>query len=136
MNVIVDKAREYIGISFIHTGRTKEGVDCTGLLCCVFAELGCDVPKFIQYSHGDEIQTLLLFISDYCNEIPFDNLRSGDIIIFRDNRMTNHCGIFCYEKQTFIHAYGHPMIMKVVESNYDINWFHRTYKCFRYKEML
>jgi hypothetical protein len=37
---IVHAAREYVGVPFQHQGRTKNGIDCGGLLICTAWDLG------------------------------------------------------------------------------------------------
>lgn len=40
---VVAKAREYVGTPYHHQGRVKgHGVDCIGLIFCIFGELGID----------------------------------------------------------------------------------------------
>lgn len=40
-----ETAKGWVGVGFLHNGRTKsQGVDCLGLIACVFREVGLDVP--------------------------------------------------------------------------------------------
>lgn len=45
---IVEEARSYLGTKWLHQGRTRDGVDCAGLVACVGNALG-----LIAYDRND-----------------------------------------------------------------------------------
>lgn len=128
---IVEKAREYIGTPWHHCGRKKGvGVDCVGLLACVGIELGVPFSDVPFYSQGDEFELMCECLEETCIEIV-DDLKAGDILIFRRGPITNHCGVYTGE-DTFIHAWSSPTAKRVVEQPLDATWINLIARVYRY----
>lgn len=125
-NQIIDCARGYLGTPWFHRGRVKNvGVDCVGLLVCVARDLGHSVEDHCDYSRMDEIAVMIRELNTYCEEVS--NPSFGDIVVFRDSRMRNHCGILT--ENGIIHANNSSVVQSVVETQIPTNWpIHRTYK--------
>ena len=126
---IVEKAREYIGTRWTHKGRIKGvGVDCVGLVSCVYAELGFEVNDNLEYSSGDEIElTLSALRSHGVQRDKPEDMVAGDVVVFRNTEhaltqpMLNHVGIVTGEG-SFIHAWSTPSAMRVVETPFNEFW--------------
>ncbi len=69
----VDAARRYLGVPYVFGGEDESGMDCSGLVQRVFADLGIAVPRIVpdQAVIGVEVPSL-------------DQARPGDLIITRD----------------------------------------------------
>jgi cell wall-associated NlpC family hydrolase len=120
MNKITDTARSYLGAKWVHCGRTKDEVDCTGLLVCVFRDLGYAIEDFAPYAPDiDQYEALVARIERYCDRVY--TLNPGDILLFRKHGMPNHCGIYLGNDR-FIHSYNKPAIKQVVEQTYSDMW--------------
>jgi len=80
---IVEKAKEYLHTPFKHQGRLKGvGVDCIGLIICVYKDVGIFEGDFSSYSRQPHPPTLLKNIKNYFIEISEDELLPGDVILF------------------------------------------------------
>lgn len=87
----------YIGIPFADLGRTREGVDCYGLACVIYAaELGITLSDYVgAYASADEhaeISALMhgaagSWLAVTGKAAPFD------LAVFRRGRLTTHVGI-------------------------------------------
>ena len=127
---IVNKALEYVGTPWHHTGRVKHiGIDCAGLIVCTLRELGAVIEDETRYTMDDEFAILNSKMHEYCDEAT--TAHQGDILIFRGRLMYNHCGF--YNNGRLIHAYSSPSVMKVVETTIDSNWIGRLYGIYRFR---
>jgi len=110
---IVAQAREWIGVPFVHQGRTRLGVDCVGLLLCVCRELGVVEPDFdvTGYPRQPDGTTLLEICGRYMTRIGREDLQPGDAIVLRFERLPQHMGIvgdYRHGGLSIIHALGSP----------------------------
>ena len=91
---IVDFAEQYLGYSYVYGGTSPEtGFDCSGFTYFVMNSVGIDVARDI-YSQEDAGE-----------EVAFEDMQPGDLIIFTDSGMTGpgHTGIYIGDDE-FIHA--------------------------------
>lgn len=70
---IVDRARAYLGVPYVFGGEDASGMDCSGLVQRVLADLGVAVPRVVpdQARVGTEVPSLA-------------DARPGDLIVTRD----------------------------------------------------
>lgn len=133
---IVAIARTYVGTPWHHTARLKTiGIDCTGLLVCVFREAGYDIEDEVHYSLQDEYTLLQKYLDINTVKVSAEDVLPGDIVVFRARLMHNHVGILTGEG-TFIHAYNSPSVKRVVEQEYDNSWQMRAVEYRRVREDL
>lgn len=129
VDLFIEKIREYLGTPFKHQGRTKNGIDCIGLIVQPLKELNyinIDYTNYKRHGFGGE---LIEYITKYCYEVrpPF-KLKKGDILLYT-NGNSQHLAIFT--GNSIIHA--NNKIGKVVEHDIDDYWFNSISKVFRYK---
>lgn len=113
-----DVARSWVGVAFRNNGRTRsQGVDCLGLLLCVFREVGLEPPPesltvayrfdwFLHTVHSD----MLTALRTYGREVPIPEMRVGDVPYFAPGRLyrqqtdlVTHAGIYVGGGQ-FVHS--------------------------------
>ena len=100
INEIVSLARSYTGIPYRLGGTDGNGMDCSGLLYCVYGQYGFKIPR-ISWQQ-----------SEVGKEISIDELRAGDWVFFVTNKggtsTINHAGMiteFKNDKEVlFIHS--------------------------------
>lgn len=100
INEIVLLARSYTGVPYRLGGTDGNGMDCSGLLYCVYGQYGFKIPR-ISWQQ-----------SEIGKEISVDELRAGDWVFFVTNKggtsSINHAGMvteFKNDKEVlFIHA--------------------------------
>ncbi len=79
-DAVVEAAKKYLGVPYVFGGETSEGMDCSGLVQRVFADLGIDVPRLVsgQGALGEVVPSLA-------------EARPGDLVVADDN---SHIGIY------------------------------------------
>ncbi|MBC7408459.1 MAG: C40 family peptidase [Arcicella sp.] len=100
INEMVSLARSYTGVPYRLGGTDGNGMDCSGLLFCVYGQYGFKIPR-ISWQQ-----------SEVGKEIPIDELRAGDWVFFVTNKggtsSINHAGMiteFKNDKELlFIHS--------------------------------
>jgi len=110
-------AHAWRGVGFLHNGRTKsQGVDCLGLIVCIFREVGIIVPdgdgktySTDWYLHTPEERYLSALLA-YGTPVDKNELLMGDVPYFRPGVLApakspaiTHGGIYLGEG-TFIHS--------------------------------
>ncbi|WP_353987990.1 NlpC/P60 family protein [Ruicaihuangia caeni] len=57
---IVAAAKRYLGVPYVFGGEDRSGMDCSGLVQRVFADLGIDVPRLVRHQQhlGTEVSSL------------------------------------------------------------------------------
>lgn len=131
LNLYLKQARSYINTPFKHQGRSKNGLDCIGIIVVPLKDIGFldyDSKNYRKYGLGGEIIGVL---SKYCYEVdkPF-NYKPGDILLFSKGA-SQHLALYT-DKSTIIHA--HNFVGKVVEHSLTPDWEENISKVFRYKE--
>jgi cell wall-associated NlpC family hydrolase len=94
---IVSFATELLGTPYVETSSDRNGFDCSGFVYFVFKHHNIQVPR----SSGG--------FSNFGKEIPIDNVRKGDILVFLSptSNSIGHIGIVTNpkgEQSDFIHA--------------------------------
>jgi cell wall-associated NlpC family hydrolase len=102
-------AVDYVGLPFLPKGRTRQGVDCYGLVRLIYQEQrGIDLPSYTEdyatTTDHQEITSLLRGeVGSRWREIPVEQARSYDGLVFRIAGQPTHFGMVL-EPPRFIHA--------------------------------
>lgn len=115
-------ARTYLGTPWKHEGRTRNGIDCVGLVLVAAREAGLTVPEDVtNYARTPTRADLLRRFEEHCVHKDLKNVAVGDILVTRDESvlLPCHCGIVAerHGEFRFIHAYARSR--KVIESMLD-----------------
>ncbi|MFC7455456.1 C40 family peptidase, partial [Insolitispirillum peregrinum] len=92
-------AAEYIGLPFSDHGRTRDGVDCWGLVRLVLAEqFGFDVPShdgsYRQTTDRDDLDRLISTErSSAWSAVPAGSEQAGDVVLLRCLGAACHVGL-------------------------------------------
>lgn len=118
---IEDEARTYLTVPWRHRGRTRTGVDCIGLICCVGQHFSVPYQDIDGYSRSpdgrfvDHVRKFMLYRQP-------QKVIKGAAVILRDDHQPCHIGIIT-EK------YGHNYLIhaslakrKVVEEEWEGYW--------------
>ncbi len=113
---LILKASENIGTRYRSGGTTKEGFDCSGLMCYTFSSYDIKLPR-------SSIE-----MASYGSKIDTENAQKGDLIFFKTNgrRQINHVGMVVEVLDgeiKFIHSSNHGgvIISSTKESYYQRN---------------
>ncbi len=131
---LVAEARSWLGVRWLHQGRSREGVDCVGLpIVCVQKLRGMDValPDYRRASTDD---TMVQMCRQYLQPIALADMRPGDVIVlgFERQRHMAMLGDYPGGGLSMIHAYLPNR--KVVEARLDTVWAGRIVAAFRIPE--
>lgn len=89
----IEAARTYIGVRWLHLGRTREGVDCVGLLLCAADDCGMKHEMPPPYPRGHRGFDLIEACRRLGQEVPLKQVQDGDILVFADGLFPAHIGI-------------------------------------------
>lgn len=140
---IVTQARTYLSVPYFHAGRTREGLDCIGLLAVVAHDLGITDYDDVNYQPDPPAEPLTHILNHFCLCIwaretspdwpqPF---APGDLLQFEILGVPRHAGIYATDEQgspMLIHAY--QAVGKVIEHPFDAQWRRRLWAVYRVKE--
>lgn len=112
---MVATAQGFIGVPYLHQGRTALGLDCLGLIVAVAKQvgalpLGYEAPA--DYPENPNSERLLRELSAVCPPVPYQGPRLGDVLVLRLRRTPQHLAF--YGGSVIIHT--HPQIRVVQES--------------------
>lgn len=113
---LISTASENIGTRYRSGGTTKDGFDCSGLMCATFGTFDIKLPR-------SSIE-----MASYGSKINTENAQKGDLIFFKTNgrRQINHVGMVVEVLDgeiKFIHSSNHGgvIISSTKESYYEKN---------------
>lgn len=95
----ISTARSYERVPFRHTGRTKAGLDCVGLIVVSLAAVGREIADRRDYGRNPVEDGLRDVLVEHFGDPITDEPRAGDIPLMRwhregDVHLFNHVGIF------------------------------------------
>lgn len=139
---IIAAARSYLGVRFVHQGRSRAGLDCLGLLLLTAEKarldfdgrsaLQLDVPRY-----GTRPDTDFLHARLMGHLMPVEVPQLGDILVLMIDGRPQHLAIVTdYPEpgeQGMIHAHG--LARQVVEHRYDAYWRAATVRVFRLPQL-
>ena len=104
--------RKYLGIPYLHKGRSLTNLDCYGLIVLVYRDLGIEIPD---YEYADKwYKDGKNYYLDYYHEVweKVLDLREWDCILFKNrSSVVNHVGIYLGDNK-FLHCYeGSPFVL-------------------------
>lgn len=101
---VVSEARSYVGVRFRHQGRSRQGVDCAGLLYCVYNHVVGLNGNYIQYPNQLTSGMAFRKMRDYGDRISRNDAGPGDTVLMNFCGSSTHLGILT--ERGVIHADG------------------------------
>ena len=89
---IVAEAKTYMNVRWRHTGRTRTGVDCAGLICCVADRFGVVYQDLQGYGRQPDGR----FAAQVMRFLPLrqpQEIAHGSVVVLRDGPLPCHIGI-------------------------------------------
>lgn len=134
---VVRVARSFVGVRYVHQGRSRDGVDCIGLPRCVRDELGLPLldaePGYTRTSHSSEML-------DFCRRnllaINLANAAPGDLLVQVNGRLRHMAIVGNYPGGglSLIHAFLPNR--KVIECRIGDDFMQLVRGCFRFPEVM
>lgn len=115
---VIAEARSWVGVPFMHQGRSRQGVDCVGLAIVVGQKLQLIPPNFERRDYGrlPSRGELAQKIQQHCK--PLSAPTPGCLLAMRWNTETAHVAICTGDN--LIHSY--ERIGRVVEHGFRGPW--------------
>lgn len=106
-----------MGVPTRKDGRSRQGVDCLGLILCVYQEVGADLGPFLSRARQQD-KDRMEHLSDG-RFVSVTDRRPGDVMIMQSLKASepHHFGL--YTGSSVIHA--HSKYGKVIEQALDVN---------------
>ena len=129
----VEEARKYLGVKYVHQGRSEHGIDCVGPIVLAAKAIGADtsgdMTNYSRLPHG----VLLPILNNIMTKVPDgEEWAVGDVLVMKFKREPTHVGI--WTGTTLIHTYS--TLEKVVEHRLDDKWKSRVVSSYRLKEFM
>ena len=131
---IVEEARRWLGVPWLHQGRTKLGVDCAGLVVLVAKKLGLSEYDNTSYQRRALGSEFLRQFGENMDQKPVAEACPGDVLVFRDAAFPCHAAVVGERdgELTLIHA--HAMRRRVVEERLGQgDWMARRVACYAFR---
>jgi len=128
-----DIIRKYLGVKFSHLGRDpKEGLDCYGLIICVFKDLGHDLNDLENYEMDFNLHGKDYFIEHYHEQwIEVAVPHRFDVVLYKaGNGIVNHAGLVISGNRCLQATKAGVVITRLN----DPLWYQRMAGFFRHKE--
>jgi cell wall-associated NlpC family hydrolase len=131
-------ASQYVGLLFKNRGRTKEGVDCWGLVRLIYKEqFNIQLPSYDdEYDSSYNIKETGETIAEHSKEweaVEKGSEKTGDVIVMRLSGYPTHVGLVL-EKGRMLHIIeGTDAIVENYEGRL---WQRRIVGFFRHKEFI
>ncbi len=134
---VVEEAKSWVGTPHRHyTMKKGLGVDCGLFIMSVYDSLGmikAKMPEFYPHDwayHKPVGEVFLDIIKKYSDEIPKEQLKLGDMIVYKFGKCISH-GAILIEGNMVVHS---AMGVGVTITNREnTNWFKRERLYFSYK---
>jgi cell wall-associated NlpC family hydrolase len=122
-------ALRYKGVPYMHKGRSRNGLDCIGLVIVVLRDLGLlrvdEEPDYGCPPDADMLRkTLLTYLE------PGDPDEPGAVLLFRFVKEPQHVAI--RTEYGIVHCYAR--VNRVVETTFDPSWRKRLVAAYRFSE--
>jgi cell wall-associated NlpC family hydrolase len=119
---VVAEARGWIGTRWSHQGRTRDGVDCAGLVIKVAHSLGAFEFDTADYGPQAKDESMLALCREHLEEIAYSQAKPGDIAVMRfgTNRHIGFFADYLHGGLSIVHAF--TPARKVIEHGFSEEW--------------
>ena len=127
---LATEARAWVGVPYVHQGRTRFGVDCIGLIICVRQALGPWLGVELEPRNYRRVPTDGLLeqrIAEHCTQL--ERPEDGCVILIRWPRTAHASHAAFYFGGHIIHAY--KQLRAVIETGYRAQWVRDTVSLWR-----
>lgn len=133
---VVAEARTWVGTRWKHQGRTRNGIDCAGLVINVGGALGLMDFDTNDYGPQASDESMVNLCRAHLVEVGRHEMAPGDVLVtrFAKNRHLAIMGNYPHGGLSIIHAF--TQVRRVTESRYDETWLRQMggsfIACFRF----
>jgi cell wall-associated NlpC family hydrolase len=129
---IVATARGFCGVRWRHQGRSRDGIDCAGLVLEVARICRGSTVDVRNYNRKEANEQMVAHCRAHLQPVPIRDAQPGDVMVFGlgDSRHMGIVGDYKHGGLSLIHAY--LAVRMVVETRIDEEWRARARGCFRF----
>lgn len=136
-DVAIARARELLGVPFLHLGRDSHGIDCVGLLAYAHQQPATALPAYPRDPYSGQLEAGL---QAACGEpvalapVPLAALQVGDVVAMAYGLPIRHVGLVATHPTlpgvlSLIHT--DSTLGEVTEHILDAKWLRRIRKVYR-----
>lgn len=105
---ILQEALSWENVRWRHQGRSRNGIDCVGLVVLTAKGCGLDLYDTTEYPRTTRFDSLVRVFRQHLREKLLRDRLPGDILLFRDGIDSCHSAILStlYGQEAIIHAYA------------------------------
>jgi len=116
-NRVIEASRQYLGAPYLYAGMSRNGMDCSGLICASFRDaLGVTLPR-----SASGLYT-------WAERISLDRAQPGDLLFFRtaNNNNITHVALYLGNRR-FIHSASAGAVTGVIYSSLDEQYWSNAF---------
>jgi len=136
MEKLIKEARTYLGVPWIHQGRSRRGVDCVGFIVLAYKYIGVSIKEIKGYARNPDGIALKKVMDEQENFHEVEDFKVGDVVLFRIRHDPQHVALIT-PSNTFdfgmIHSYNGGKKM-VVEHDFSDYWKDKKVSIYRLNE--
>lgn len=131
---VVDEARSWEGVPFLHQGRSRNGIDCVGYFAVLLHHFGIlpdDLRNNPSYGRVPNSSEFIDTIEKYCTKVENPEPAALVVIKWPGAKFPSHAAIIegKMERPNIIHAY--QKVGRVVRVGYREPWVRMTHGIYR-----
>lgn len=131
---IAKEARTWVGTRYQHMGRTREGIDCVGLVLKVAEPFGLHTyADDVAYSRESKGQELMQPFKQHMDRISIGRVEPGDVVLFREGPFPQHCGIVVEDAGRLFIVHAEARARRATITALD-SMYENAIAAFRFKE--
>lgn len=77
-------ARGFLGLPWVHQGRSERGVDCVGLVILAARAAGLDAPLEATYGRMQDYRQARRYLEQFCDRVG--QAEPGDVVLFKTSQ--------------------------------------------------
>lgn len=128
---LIEEARRWLGVPYVHQGRTQYGVDCIGFILCVRNAISpwwaVNARELRTYQRRPKDGLLLGIVEQHCLQLAAPE--PGAMILIRWPQTPYPSHVAMYVEGNLIHAYQRAHC--VVETGFRAHWRRYTHSYWR-----
>lgn len=134
--LVVSTARDWVGVPFLHQGRSRNGVDCAGLVIAVANELGLDViagyVDRADYPRDPSNDNMMRLLRKHLSIVRSGEPQAGDVLHFSFRILPQHVAIYTGGDNRMVHSFNSGK-HQVIENGFVGPWPRRLRTIYRFK---
>lgn len=131
---VIAETRTWLEVPWVHQGRSRQGIDCAGLVVVVSRALSLADHDEVGYQRRPNGYNFMRPFCEHMDRKSIADMAPGDVMLFRDGAFPCHVAILSWrlDHMTIIHA--HATRKKVLEEPIEQgDWLDRSVACFAFR---